>query len=93
MIFDVDVIGGLNLKKEYGDKAIAIYVDTPDFDKLEQRLRLRATETEEKIQQRLLKARSEQQFKHKFDELLVNEHLDETLEKSEDLIRKFVSSK
>jgi len=89
VIFDVDVIGGLNLKKEYGDKALAIYVDTPDFDKLEQRLRLRATETEEKIQQRLLKARSEQQFKHKFDEVILNEHLEETLIRAEELVRRF----
>ena len=89
VIFDVDVIGGLNLKKEYGEKALSIYVDTPDFDKLEQRLRMRATETEEKIQQRLLKARSEQQFKHKFDKLLLNENLEETLFKAETMVSSF----
>lgn len=79
VIFDVDVIGGLNLKKTYGDKALAVYVDIPDFEHLEQRLRSRNTETEDKIQQRLAKARSEREFRTQFDTILLNANLEETL--------------
>ena len=49
VIFDVDVIGGLNLKKSFGDQALAIFVQPPSYEELEQRLRFRSTETEEKI--------------------------------------------
>lgn len=90
VIFDVDVIGGLNLKKVYGHKALAIYVDTPDFDHLEQRLRLRATETEEKIQQRLAKASHESKFKNEFDIILLNAKLETALVDAQQLVGSFL---
>lgn len=90
VIFDVDVIGGLNLKKAYGEKALAIYVDIPDFDHLEQRLRQRATETEEKIQQRLDKAQHEREFRYQFDVIILNAHLDKTLKEAEKLVNNFL---
>ncbi len=90
VIFDVDVIGGLNLKKAYGDKALAIYVDIPDFDHLEQRLRQRATETEEKIQQRLEKARHEREFRNQFDVILLNAELEKTLAEATTLVDDFL---
>jgi len=79
VIFDVDVIGGLNIKKAYGKKALAVYVDIPDFEDLEQRLRQRATESEEKIQQRLAKAKSEREFRNQFDTILLNAKLNNAL--------------
>lgn len=90
VIFDVDVIGGLNLKRAYGEKALAVYVDIPDFDHLEQRLRQRATETEEKIQQRLGKAKHEREFRYQFDVILLNAHLDKALVEAEKLVDDFL---
>lgn len=89
VIFDVDVIGGLRLKEAYGEKAFSIYVDIPDFDHLEQRLRLRATETEDKIQQRLAKAQHERGFRHQFDTILLNAHLKDTLREAERLVQSY----
>ena len=89
VIFDVDVVGGLNLKKAYGEKALAVYVDIPDFEHLEQRLRQRNTESEEKIRQRLNKAKSEREFRNKFDYLLLNEHLEKTLKEACSLVEGF----
>jgi guanylate kinase len=90
VVFDVDVVGGLNIKKAYGDKALAIYVDTPDFEHLEQRLRQRATETEEKIQQRLAKAQYESGFKNQFDYILLNATLEEALQEAEKVTGEFL---
>jgi guanylate kinase len=90
VIFDVDVIGGLNLKKGYGEKALAIYVDIPDFDHLEQRLRQRATETEEKIRQRLEKAQHEREFRNQFDVILLNAKLEKALEDASKLVDDFL---
>ncbi len=90
VIFDVDVIGGLNLKKVYGEKALAVYVDIPDFDHLEQRLRFRNTETEDKIEQRLDKAKTEREFRNQFDTILLNAKLEETLVKAEELAGSFL---
>ena len=90
VIFDVDVIGGLNLKKGYLEKALAIYVDIPDFDHLEQRLRLRATETEEKIQQRLEKAQHEREFRNQFDVILLNAKLEKALVEASQLVEDFL---
>ena len=75
VIFDVDVIGGLNIKRIFGEQAIAIFVQPPSYDELESRLRGRSTETEEKIQQRMAKAKNELGFAKDFDCILVNDNL------------------
>jgi len=67
VIFDVDVIGGLNLKKEFKEDALAIFVKPPSYEELEKRLRGRSTETEEKIKQRMDKAQNELMFADDFD--------------------------
>ena len=59
VIFDVDVIGGLNLKSFFGEQALAVFVQPPSYDILEERLRARSTETDEKIAMRLAKAKEE----------------------------------
>lgn len=76
VIFDVDVIGGLNLKKQFGDRALAVFVQPPSIDALESRLRSRKTETEERIHIRLEKAKSELNFSNEFDFILVNDDLE-----------------
>ena len=76
VIFDVDVIGGLNLKKYFGDNALAVFVQAPSVEELEKRLRTRQTETEEKILTRIKKATHEMSFANKFDKILVNDNLE-----------------
>lgn len=82
VIFDVDVIGGLNLKKKLGEHALAVFVQPPSVDDLEKRLRHRSTETEEKIQQRLAKAKLELSYADKFDVVLLNDHLETAFEEA-----------
>src|SRR5690606_26424569 len=77
VIFDVDVVGGLNLKRIFGDHALAVFVQPPTVDELEKRLRYRSTETEEKINQRMAKAQKELSYARDFDVVLVNDNLEE----------------
>ncbi|MDX1445589.1 MAG: guanylate kinase [Lishizhenia sp.] len=92
VIFDVDVIGGLNLKKYFGDKALAIFVQPPSYDELEKRLRYRSTESEDKINQRMSKAREELSFAPQFDHILVNDNLEHALEEAEKLVGTFIKA-
>lgn len=90
VIFDVDVKGGLNLKKQFGDKALSVFVRPPSVAALEQRLRHRATEPEEKIRMRISKATQELAFEPQFDTVIVNENLETALEEAEALVKKFI---
>jgi len=92
VIFDVDVVGGLNLKRIFGDDALAIFVQAPSFEILEQRLRGRSTETEEKIQTRLAKAAKESEFAPQFDVVLINDSLPEACKKAKLEVQKFLES-
>ena len=79
VIFDVDVKGGVNLKRFFGDAALSILITPPSMEVLEQRLRGRATDSEEAIRERLAKAGSELEFAAgKFDVDLVNDKLEDT---------------
>ena len=75
VIFDVDVKGGLNLKKYFGDNALAIFVKVPSMEVLKERLKDRGTESEESLSRRLFKAQFEMGFQDKFDVVLINEDL------------------
>ncbi len=90
VIFDVDVKGGLNLKKYYKERALLIYVKPPSLEILEQRLRTRNTETEESISARLFKVKFEMSFEDKFDKVLINNDLHEAFEDAEKLVNEFV---
>jgi guanylate kinase len=79
VIFDVDVKGGLNLKKYFGDKALAVFVKVPSLEVLKERLNDRGTETRESLSRRLFKAEFETSFCDKFDVVLVNENLEKSL--------------
>ena len=76
VIFDIDVIGGLNIKKQFPKKTLAIFVSPPSVEELERRLRFRQTETNEKIQMRLAKAEREIAESDKFDIILKNYDLE-----------------
>jgi guanylate kinase len=69
---------------------LAVYVDIPDFEDLEARLRRRATESEEKIQQRLAKARSEREYRSQFDTILMNANLEISLKETLELATNFL---
>jgi len=89
VIFDVDVKGGLNLKKYFGDKALAIFVKVPSLEILEERLKNRGTESHASLSQRLFKAKFEMTFQDKFDVVLVNADLDKSLAEAQRLYDAF----
>ncbi|MDH4090148.1 MAG: guanylate kinase [Cyclobacteriaceae bacterium] len=89
VIFDVDVKGGLNLKKYFGDRALAVFVQVPSLDVLEKRLKDRGTESEESLSRRLFKAKFEMSFQNKFDVVLVNENLEKSLAEAQRLYQTF----
>lgn len=91
IIFDVDVKGGVNLKKYFGDKAFSVLILPPSMEILEQRLRGRGTDSEEAIVERLGKAESEIEFATgKFDYELVNDVLEQTFLESETIVGNFL---
>ncbi len=91
IIFDVDVKGGYNLKKYFGDSALSVLIVPPSLEVLEQRLRGRGTDSEEAILERLGKAGSELEFaKGKFDIELVNDKLEDTFAAAEAAIDGFL---
>ena len=91
VIFDVDVIGGLNLKEKFQENALSVFVKPPSYDELEKRLRGRSTETEAKIKQRMEKSTKELSFASKFDSILVNDDLVEACDRAETLIHEFLA--
>jgi guanylate kinase len=92
VVFDVDVIGGLNLKKQFGTKALAIFVQPPSYAELENRLRFRSTESEEKIQQRMNKANKELAYASEFDHILINDNLEKAIEEAMFKIQEFLTT-
>ena len=91
IVFDVDVKGGVNLKKYFGDNAFSILILPPSMEVLEQRLRGRGTDSEEAIMERLVKAGSEIEFATgKFDYELVNDVLEQTFKESETIVDNFL---
>ncbi|MFC0263456.1 guanylate kinase [Fontibacter flavus] len=91
VIFDVDVKGGVNLKKYFGDKALAIYVKVPSLEVLHERLRDRGTETEESLSRRLYKAKFESSFEDKFDVTILNDDIQNSFTEAERLVGEFLS--
>jgi len=90
VVFDVDVIGGINMKKIFGDNARSIFIQPPSIEELENRLRKRSTETEDKLQLRMSKATEELAHSKDFDVIVVNDNLEEAIEKVEKEIRQFL---
>lgn len=90
VIFDVDVVGGINLKKFFGDNALAVFVMPPNIETLELRLRTRSTETEESIARRIGKADKELRMAPQFDRVILNDNLQEALGEAEALIGSFL---
>ena len=93
VIFDVDVQGGMNLKKIFGDNALSVFVQPPSIEVLTFRLRNRSTESPEKIAMRVNKASAEMKFAEKFDVQLLNDDLSKSLAEAESLLNQFLETK
>jgi guanylate kinase len=93
ILFDIDVKGGVNLKKIFGDAAMAVFVKPPCVEELRKRLIGRGTDTPEAIEKRVAKAAEELTYEKYFDVILVNDRLDESLAEAERLIDSFVLNK
>lgn len=91
VIFDVDVEGGINLKKYFGENALSVFVQPPSVDALEKRLRSRNTESEESLQKRVRKASSELSKANCFDVVLLNDELEKTFKEAEKIVSKFLN--
>jgi guanylate kinase len=93
VIFDVDVKGALNLKKYFGDKALAIFVKVPSLHVLKARLNDRGTESQESLSRRLYKAEFEMGFADKFDVVLLNDDLNRAVAEAEGLVDRFIHNR
>lgn len=93
VVFDVDVLGGLNIKNYYQDEALAIFIKPPTVECLKERLLLRGTETPETLQKRVDKAVYELSFENRFDEVVVNDNLEEARRHTMKLIDEFLCRK
>jgi guanylate kinase len=92
VLFDVDVLGGMQLKKRFGDKALAVFLRPPNKDVLMQRLRSRSTEVEHQLQERLNKAEFELGYEKDYDVVVVNDKLEDTFRRCETLVDDFIST-
>lgn len=90
IIFDVDVKGGVNLKKYFGDNALSIFIKAPSIEALRHRLEKRGTDTKEAIDERVAKAAEEMEYAPQFDYVLVNDDLDTAYNESEKVVEDFL---
>lgn len=90
IVFDVDVVGGVNLKKIFGAQALSIFIQPPSLEELRRRLVGRATDSAEKIEQRLAKAEKELTFAGQFDKVVLNDNLEQAESEVERIVRQFI---
>ncbi|WP_291859929.1 guanylate kinase [Marinilabilia sp.] len=92
-VFDVDVVGGINIKKQYGDNALAMFIKAPSLKDLENRLKNRKTDSEDIIRKRLNKAEKELGYAQFFDKIIINDNLDIALKEAKQIVRQFIDQK
>ena len=90
VVLDMDVVGGVNVKKIYGDQALSIFVKPPDMKTLQERLKGRGTESENSLQQRINKANFELSFANQFDVIVVNDRLEEACKEVLNIVTNFI---
>ena len=90
VVFDVDVKGGINIKKYYGDEALSLFIQPPSVEELRRRLIGRATDTPEAIEERLAKAEYEMTFAPQFDKIIVNDDLEEAKQEALQVVKDFL---
>lgn len=89
-LLDIDVQGALNLSEYFGPQALKVFIKPPSLEVLEERLRKRATDQEEKIQERILKAEEELSYQEKFDVIIINDDLERAYQEFKEVIVKFL---
>ena len=90
VVFDVDVKGGINIKKIYGDEALSLFIQPPSVEELRRRLEGRGTDTAEAIEQRLAKAEYEMTFAPQFDRIIVNDNLETAKQETLQVVKAFL---
>lgn len=93
VVFDVDVVGGCNLKRIFGKEALSIFIAPPSVEVLRQRLKGRGTDSDEMIEKRVDKAEYEMTFAPKFDKIIVNDRLEDAQQEAEAAILQFIHPK
>ena len=93
VVFDVDVVGGSNLKRIFGEKALALFIQPPSMEVLKQRLEQRGTETPESIARRLAKAGFELGYAKLFDRIIINDQLEAAIEQTIEAVKSFLKDK
>ncbi len=91
IVFDIDVVGGVNLKNLFGESALSVFIKPPSLEILRERLTGRGTEDTESVEKRVKKAQYELTFEGKFDEVLINDNLEVCLKEAEIITEKFIS--
>ncbi len=90
IVFDVDVVGGVNIKKMYGDDALSLFIQPPSIEELRNRLKNRGTDSDEKIAVRIAKAEKELDYAKQFDHVIINDNLEHALENAEKVLTSFL---
>ena len=93
ILFDIDVKGGVNLKRIFGDSAMSVFVKPPSIEELRRRLEGRGTDTPEAIERRVAKAAEELSYESRFDKVLENDCLERTLSEADRLVERFTGLK
>lgn len=91
ILFDVDVVGGSNIKKHFGDRALALFIQPPSITELEKRLIARSTDNEEVIRERVRKAEKELAYAPSFDVIIINDTLEHALQEAELRVAEFLA--
>lgn len=92
VVFDVDVVGGCNIKQFYGERALSIFIQPPSIEALRQRLEGRGTDVPEVIEDRLAKASYELTFAPKFDKVIVNDDLEKAQAETLEVLKEFLNA-
>ncbi|PKP44411.1 MAG: guanylate kinase [Bacteroidetes bacterium HGW-Bacteroidetes-12] len=89
VVFDIDVIGGLNIKKVYPKESLSIFIMPPSIEILKERLLLRETETIESLKKRISKAKEEISYAKQFDRIIINDDLEKAIEETTKIVQEF----
>lgn len=92
VVFDVDVKGGVNIKRKLGDQALSIFIKVNSPDVLRQRLLLRNTETSETLDKRVQKSFQEMAFEGQFEQVVINDNFETAVDQTEVLVRNFIGA-
>ncbi len=91
IVFDVDVKGGVSLKKYFGDSALSVFIQAPSVEELRRRLVFRATDSADAIEERVAKAAEEMTYAPRFDKVLINDNLEKAYREAESMVDEFLA--